>query len=205
MHGAQALLGSELSPGQRDSAQMIEQAAGNALEMINRTLDTYKMEKGEYRLQVESFDLSALLRKVARQTEMAFAGRDLRVNLSLPGAPVHCLGEALLSYSMFNNALKNAAEASPPGARVTVDVAPGYGAVHVVVENRGEVAPAMREHFFSKYAPSDKVGGHGLGTYSIRLMAGVQGGDVAVDSGNGVTRLTITLPASWARAAGQSS
>jgi nitrogen-specific signal transduction histidine kinase len=64
-----------------------------------------------------------------------------------------------------------------------------------VIENSGEVPAAMREHFFSKYAPSDKVGGHGLGTYSIRLMAGVQGGDVAMDSGDGVTRLTITLPA----------
>jgi two-component system, sensor histidine kinase and response regulator len=195
MHGAQSLLASELTAGQRDSAQMIEQAAGNALEMINRTLDMYKMEKGEYRPQVESFDLSALLRKVARQIEMAFIDRDLRVNVTLPSAPVHCLGEALLCYSMFNNALKNAAEASPPGAKVAVEVAPGYGAVHIVIENNGEVPPAMREHFFSKYAPSEKVGGHGLGTYSIRLMAGVQGGDVAMDSGDGVTRLTITLPA----------
>jgi hypothetical protein len=52
----------------------------------------------------------------------------------------------------------------------------------------------MRARFFDKYAPSDKVGGHGLGTYSIRLMAGVQGGDVAMDTGAGITRLTFTLP-----------
>jgi DNA-binding response OmpR family regulator len=194
MHGAQSLLAGALSDAQRDSARMIEQAAGNALEMINRTLDLYKMEKGEYRPQLEQFDLGALLRKVAVQAELAFGARGVRVQLSGPSAPVPCLGEPLLCYSMFNNALKNAAEASPDGAAIMVELAPGYGAAHVVIENRGEVAPPMRARFFDKYAPSDKVGGHGLGTYSIRLMAGVQGGDVAMDTGAGITRLTFTLP-----------
>ncbi len=195
MHGAQSLLAGELSDGQRDSAQMIEQAAGNALEMINRTLDLYKMEKGEYRPQLEQFDLAALLRKVAGQAELAFGARGIRVQVNAPADAVRCLGEPLLCYSLFSNALKNAAEASPDAAAVSVDLAPGYGAAHVVIENRGEVAPAMRAHFFDKYAPSDKVGGNGLGTYSIRLMAAVQGGDVAMDTGEGITRLTITLPA----------
>lgn len=194
MHGAQSLLAGALSDSQRDSARMIEQAAGNALEMINRTLDLYKMEKGEYRPQLEQFDLSALLHKVAEQAGMAFGARDVRVRVSGPSAPVRCLGEPLLCYSLFNNALKNAAEASPDGASVMVELAPGYGAIHIVIENKGEVPPAMRERFFDKYAPSDKVGGHGLGTYSIRLMAAVQGGEVAMDTGDGITRLTITLP-----------
>lgn len=136
----------------------------------------------------------ALLRKVAEQAELAFGARGVRVQVSGPSAPVRCLGEALLCYSMSNNALKNAAEASPDGAAIMVELAPGYCAAHVVIENRGEVAPAMRARIFDKYAPSDKVGGHGLGTYSIRLMAGVQGGDVAMNTGDGITRLTFTLP-----------
>jgi DNA-binding response OmpR family regulator len=194
LHGSQSLLGGELTASQRESAQMIEQAASNALEMINRTLDVYKMEKGEYRPQLEAFDLGGLLQKVAEQTELAFASRGVRVSLNQPGGAVASLGEPLLCYSLFNNAFKNAAEASPNDSVITVELAPGYGCVHVVIENRGEVTPAMRDHFFDKYAPSDKIGGHGLGTYSIRLMAEVQGGDVSMDTGDGVTRLTITLP-----------
>lgn len=194
LHGAQALLGSELTDAQRESARMIEQAAGNALEMINRTLDVYKMEQGQYQPRLESFDLVALLDKVARQTELAFGARALTVKVSNMPADVRCLGEPMLCYSLFNNALKNAAEASPDGAAVTVEFAPGYGCLHVVIENQGEVPAAMRGHFFDKYAPSEKVGGHGLGTYSIRLMAEVQGGDATMDTGDGVTRLTITLP-----------
>lgn len=194
MHGAQALLAGELTGSQRDSAHMIEQAAGNALEMINRTLDTYKMERGEYRAQLEAFDLGALLDKVARQAGLAFGSRGVTLRVEGAAAGVACLGEPLLCYSLFNNALKNAAEASPDGGEVVVRLAPVDASVQVLVENRGEVPAAMRAHFFGKYAPSDKVGGHGLGTYSIRLMAEVQGGLVAMETGDGMTRLAVTLP-----------
>jgi signal transduction histidine kinase len=194
MHGAQALLAGELTGSQRDSAHMIEQAAGNALEMINRTLDTYKMERGEYRAQLQAFDLGALLDKVARQAGLAFGARGVTLRVEGAAAGVACLGEPLLCYSLFNNALKNAAEASPDGGEVVVRLAPVDASVQVLVENRGEVPAAMRAHFFGKYAPSDKVGGHGLGTYSIRLMAEVQGGRVAMETGDGMTRLAVTLP-----------
>jgi signal transduction histidine kinase len=52
----------------------------------------------------------------------------------------------------------------------------------------------MRGRFFEKYATADKEDGSGLGTYSIRLMAEVQGGGASMDTGDGHTRLTITLP-----------
>ena len=73
-------------------------------------------------------------------------------------------------------------------------VAPGYGNLHVMIDNPGEVPVELRERFFDKYASSEKIGGTGLGTYSIRLMAEVQGGSVSMDTGSGVTKLTITLP-----------
>lgn len=193
LQGSQALLGSELNAAQRESAQMIEMAAGNALEMINRTLDVYKMEVGEYQPVLQPFDIGDLLAKVARQTELAFAWKKIRIEF--PSAPhSDCLGEPILCYSLFANVFKNAAEASPEGGAITVEVAPGYGSVHVVVDNEGEVAEEMRDRFFDKYATLDKVGGSGLGTYSVKLMAEVQGGEVAMESGDGHTRLTVTLP-----------
>ncbi|MES2898562.1 MAG: response regulator [Pseudomonadota bacterium] len=193
LQGSQALLEGPLSDAQRGSAEMIEMAAGNALEMINRTLDVYKMEKGQYQPVLERFDIGALLVKVAAQAELAFAHKQLRFVFP---APINstCLGEPLLCYSLFSNVLKNAAEASPEGAAISVDLAPGKGLVHVVVDNEGEVDPAMRERFFEKYASSNKVGGTGLGSYSVRLMAEVQGGDVSMESHGGHTRLTVTLP-----------
>jgi DNA-binding response OmpR family regulator len=192
LQSSQALQGTSLNEAQRERVSMIEMAAGNALEMINRTLDVYKMENGSYVPVAEKFDLAALLGKVVAQTEMAFSWK--RVRIAFPAPLVsHCLGEPLLCYSLLGNLLKNAAEASPEDGVVNVELAPGYGAVHVIAENQGEVAPALRERFFEKYA-TDKAGGTGLGTYSIRLMAEVQSGSVEMETGAGRTRLTVTLP-----------
>jgi two-component system sensor histidine kinase/response regulator len=161
--------------------------------MINRTLDIYRMEKGEYQPALQAFDLGALLQRVAQQTQLAFAPNRIEIRFAAPGDTV-CLGEPLLCYSMFSNAFKNAAEASPEGGTIKVDVAPGYGSLHVVIDNEGEVPLTMRGRFFEKYATADKEDGSGLGTYSIRLMAEVQGGGATMDTGDGHTRLTITLP-----------
>jgi len=193
LHASQALQDSPLNEGQLEHARMIEMAADNALEMINRTLDIYRMEKGEYQPALQAFDLGALLQRVARQTQLAFAPNRIEIRFAAPGDTV-CLGEPLLCYSMFSNAFKNAAEASPEGGTIKVDVAPGYGSLHVVIDNEGEVPLTMRGRFFEKYATADKEDGSGLGTYSIRLMAEVQGGGAAMDTGDGHTRLTITLP-----------
>lgn len=193
LHGSQALLCSPLTQTQREQAHMIETAAENALEMINRTLDVYKMEQGTYQPALQMFDLGEMLERVCQQARLAFDAHDVAVGFDKP-EDVLCLGEPLLCYSLFNNVLKNAIEASPPGGRVSVHIAPGYGNLHVMIDNAGEVPPPARERFFEKYAPSDKIGGNGLGTYSIRLMAEVQGGSVSMDTGHGRTRLTITLP-----------
>ncbi|MBQ5939375.1 MULTISPECIES: response regulator [unclassified Massilia] len=193
LHGSQFLLGSALNEAQEQQARMIEEAAEHALEMINRTLDVYKMEQGTYQPILQMFDLGTLLAKVAQQVQLAFTEKDVVIRFDAP-QDVMCLGEPMLCYSLFNNALKNAVEASPGGAAVRMVVAPGYGNLHVMIDNPGEVPVELRERFFDKYASSEKIGGTGLGTYSIRLMAEVQGGSVSMDTGSGVTKLTITLP-----------
>ncbi|OON60430.1 hypothetical protein B0920_15700 [Massilia sp. KIM] len=193
LHGSQALLNGSLSEAQEEQARMIEEAACNALEMINRTLDIYRMEQGNYQPVLQMFDLGALLSKVSKQVQLSCAGKDVVIRYEAP-QDVMCLGEPLLCYSLFNNVFKNAVEASPEGGAVRVYIAPGYGNLHVMIDNPGEVPAGMRERFFDKYATADKVGGTGLGTYSIKLMAEVQGGSVSMDTGAGMTRLTVTLP-----------
>ena len=192
LHASQALLAGDLADPQREHAHMIETAANHALGMINRTLDIHRMEKGEYQPALQPFDLGALLSRVAQQTEMAFADRRIAIRFAAPGDIV-CMGESLLCYSMFSNAFRNAAEAAPPGGTIRVDVVPAPACLRVVIDNEGEVPLTMRGRFFDKYATAGKTGGLGLGTYSIRLMAEVQGGDAAMETGDGHTRLTITL------------
>lgn len=50
------------------------------------------------------------------------------------------------------------------------------------VHNSGEVPPDIQSRFFDKYATSGKSAGLGLGTYSARLMARVQEGDITMET-----------------------
>jgi two-component system sensor histidine kinase/response regulator len=192
LQSSQSLLAGDLDTQQRASAEMIQMAASNALEMVNRTLDVYKMEMGQYQPVLEAFDLASLLDRAARQTEVAFGWKKIRVILTDLGMG-HCMGEPLLCYSLLTNLLKNAAEASPEGGLISIDGQRSVAGIAVVIGNQGEVPAALHDTFFDKYATANKVGGSGLGTYSVRLMAEVQGGGVGMQSNDGQTRITVTL------------
>ena len=69
-------------------------------------------------------------------------------------------------------------------------------AVELSIHNLGVVPAGVRAAFFEKYATSGKVGGFGLGTYSARLMARVQEGELTMESSEEAgTTLRLRLPA----------
>ncbi len=174
--------------------QDIQDAGMRMLQMINSSLDIFKMERGFYRLIPVPVDLLALTVKIVREKTSALKRRNLNVNITREGRPLQsgqsCLiqGEELLCYSMLANLLKNAIEASPPGNRIHVnfEVRP-----HTVVQihNLGVVPMPIRGCFFDKYITHNKPGGTGLGNYSARLIAETLQGSISftTDENDGTT------------------
>ena len=107
------------------------------------------------------------------------------------------LGDAMLTYSLLNNLLKNACEAAPERTRVSATLFAGQP-LRIEITNKGVVPEAIRARFFDKFVTDGKASGTGLGTYSARLLARAQHGEVvfAVDDDADTTTLMITLPAS---------
>lgn len=177
---------------------MVERAALRVLSMVNLSLDLYRMEEGTYRLRAQAVDLGAVVQTVARELQAHAYSKNVRIALDLPVEPLYARGEELLCYSILGNLLKNAVEASPDGAEVRVSLHRFTGvaqdAVALEIHNRGEVPQAVRDEFFDKYATHGKPGGTGLGTYSARLMARVQRGELAMASDASGTLLTLRLP-----------
>src|SRR5207244_10546541 len=95
--------------------------------------------------------------------------------------PVHAWAEEMLCYSLLANLLKNAVEASIEGSAVTITIRED-SAAFIEIHNDGAVPAQVHSRFFEKYATAGKDAGTGLGTYSARLMARVQGGDVTMKS-----------------------
>lgn len=188
-----------LGPEQEELLGVVERAGYRILSMVNLSLDLYKMENGSYIFRPDAVDLVELLDKVLADLRSHAASKHVALRVvAPPGAPVLAWAEELLCYSLLANLVKNALEASPEGAAVTLtlDAQPSAQAVTLAIHNDGEVPEAVQGQFFQKYATAGKASGTGLGTYSARLMARVQDGDITMrTSADEGTTLTVRLRA----------
>jgi len=181
--------------------RLIEENGYKMLSMINLSLDLFKIERGSYRLSPEPVELLAMARRLFVEFAALAGPRKLACVLTVGGREArpedtaYLCGERLLLYTMLANCVKNALEASPPGGRVTVDVAAGEPTVLRVV-NRGAAPASLRDRFFTKYATVGKPGGTGLGAYSARLIAETHGGSARMETSDEAdcTVVTLTLP-----------
>jgi PAS domain S-box-containing protein len=190
----------ELTQPQQKLVRLIEDAAADMLDMINLSLDLYKMESGRYEVRPDSVDVMRLLRRIARELGPLLQARavELVVDVadSTPEAePLMARGEVLLCRSLFSNLIKNAVEAAPEDSTVTVQAGRRGNNVAVDIHNLGGVPEGIRDRFFEKYVTAGKEQGSGLGTYSALLIAQTLGGSVALDSLPEETSIRVTLPA----------
>lgn len=190
-----------LAPEDRELLGTIERAGTRILTMVNLSLDLFRMESGTYQLHPRAVDVAEVARRVAADLESQAASKnvDVRVranNASAASNPVHASAEEILCYSMLANLVKNAIEAAPEGSGVSIDLHSETDSVNIRIHNKGAVAEEMRERFFEKYARAGKSAGLGLGTYSARLMARVQGGEVSMETSEAAgTTLSVRLKA----------
>ncbi len=195
------LMDDNLDASQRDMLLRIEDAGYTLLSMINLSTTIFKMEHGTYQLTPEPMDLASLMRKLFGSLEDTAQLRDIQLQLriqdqdALPedAFPFKC--EELLCHSMFSNLLGNALDASPAGTNITVQIErTAQKNVSIAISNQGEVPVEIQERFFEKYATAGKSRGTGLGTYSARLIANAHGGDISMQSKDGLVCVRVLLP-----------
>jgi len=197
------LMNPHLTKKERDDLTMIEAAGYRMLQMINMSLDLVKMERGMYQLRPVPVNLVQVIKKVTLETYPLIQQKRLTMRILLNDQPVRkqdelsVSGEELLCYSMLANLLSNAVKASPEGALVTICLT-GDEMPTISIHNAGSVAEEIRDRFFEKYVTSHNDSqGTGLGTYSAKLMAEIQHGDINMTSSEQEgTTLIIRLPGS---------
>ncbi len=178
---------------------IIERAGYRILNLVNLSLDLFRMEQGSYPFRPQPVDLLEVMRTVAADLRPHATTKDVAIDIRVDGlwaeaaAPIHAWAEELLCYSMLANLVKNAVEAAPEGSRVRLDLARSDPLV-LRIHNAGAVPPAVRGRFFQKYATAGKSDGTGLGAYSAWLMARIQGGALVMHTSEEEgTTLELTL------------
>lgn len=188
-----------MSNKQTAQLRLVEETALQALNMINMSTELFKIETGRFKLNAQPVKIAGILHRIIDIFRATFAVKHLSIAIETnqrvgEDAPL-ALGDAMFCYSLLQNLIKNACEASPENSRVTVtlnNVTP----LEIVIVNKGAVPIEIREHFFEKFITFGKQGGTGLGTYSARLLTEAQNGTLSLqvsDAANSTT-LTITLP-----------
>jgi CheY-like chemotaxis protein len=190
----------DLNEEQTEMLDMIEESGYKMLDMINLSLDLYKMETGKYKFDPVPVNLLAVVNKIFKEIRDEVEARELSIKILVRGEPANqqdlflIQGDELLCYSMLSNIIKNAVEASPVSEQVEVAMTSGESAV-IGIHNAGAVPIDIRETFFEKYTTSGKPGGTGLGTYSAKLIAQTLGGNIQLETSDKAgTTITIELP-----------
>ena len=180
--------------------ELVEETILQVLSMVNLSAELLKIETGRFHLNAVPLNIVRLLNRIVDTTRPAFVEKGLSILLESDPAdnnsgPVEVLGEATFCYSIFQNLLKNACEASPPQSVVSIRIHVGSD-VRVEIKNQGAVPKQIRDRFFDKFVTHGKHDGTGLGTYSARLLTEAQNGNIelAVFDAEDTTAITVHLP-----------
>jgi PAS domain S-box-containing protein len=190
------LLGSDLSPRQREQAEAISQSAEALLRIINDLLDFSKIEAGRLTVEEIPFDLPALLSDVMELYEPRAHGKGLGFTLEQSNAmPKWIQGDPLRIRQILLNLLDNALKFTDKGA-VQLVVFPLQAGHHppiwrFTVRDTGVGIPAKAQaHIFEAFAQADgstsrRFGGTGLGLTICSQLADLMGGRLSLDSQSG--------------------
>jgi len=195
------LRGGSLTAEEEELTRGIIEAGYTMLEMINSSLDLFKMEQGIYPLQAVEVNLVRILSQIIRESRESASAGAFSFRTMKDGAPLQendaffIWGEELLCYSLLSNLLKNAIEASPQGGEIVLDLVSGKSNT-ICIHNLGMVPEEVQGKFFDKYVTAGKKKGTGLGTYSAKLMAETLGGEIDFSTSREEgTTVRVSLPA----------
>lgn len=167
--------------------------------MIEDLLNLSWLESNQYQ-NFEYIDLADLMSEVEQRTAERSSAAKVEVEFDLsPG--IQLSGERTQLVSALVNLVDNAVKHSLSNSTILVKVAAqGSRWLDISVSNYGEDIPvAEQSRIFERFYRletdrSRKTGGTGLGLAICRHVVVNHGGEIAVESGAGLTKFTITLP-----------
>ena len=129
------LMDENLSADQREDIELIRESGKRMLDLIDLSLDLFKMETGQLNYSPNRIDLTRILQNVCAFIAQPLSRKQLSLEIrhngqavslesadgNPPGA-VMVAADARLLGSMLGNLLANAVEASPPGENIRLDI-----------------------------------------------------------------------------------
>ncbi len=136
-----------------------------------------------------------VIEDVLRFQEKEFADREIKIEGELPESTPLIMADRNQLKQVFFNLLKNAMEAMQPGGMLGIRVRADDDSVFVRFADAG--VGIKQEDLAKLFSPyhTTKVGGHGLGLMIVQRIMREHGGQVGIESKEGVgTVVTLQFP-----------
>ena len=188
------LLGTPLSPEQREYAEQVARSGQEMLAIIDDVLDISRMETGRLELAIADFDvrdtIDAGLRGGTPRCRPP-RGCDFEVRVE-PGVPTTLRGDGRRVQQVLMNLVANAVKFTDRGGiavRLHAEPRPGRGAATrcEVTDTGIGIDPSTIERMFEPFTQADpsttrRHGGAGLGLAIVRDLVRLMGGTISVES-----------------------
>ena len=202
------LAGTELTPKQSEYVQLIRSSGKSLLFLINDILDFSKIEAGKLELEIAEFDLRELIETVVGILAIRASDKNIELRYSYAvDLSVRFVGDPNRIRQTLFNLVGNAIKFTDKGG-VHIRVLqpdrthPGETAsIYFEIADTGIGIPKERiDRLFQSFSQVDRswnrrFGGTGLGLVISQRLVNLMGGDIGVDSEEGVgTTFWFTLP-----------
>ncbi len=191
------LMADDLQADHRDNLTTAKNCADTLLRLINDILDLSKLEAGKYNLRDEDFDIKELIEEtVAAQLPVA-RGKSLTLDCSFGGTmPKLVRGDAQRIQQVLNCLISNAIKfTNEGGVRIKVacidDVLDKIKLRVAVADSGIGISDEDKKKLFIRFSQVDasdtrKYGGSGLGLVITKQLVELMGGDIMVQSKEGL-------------------
>ena len=170
--------------------------------LVRTMLEISRMQAdGVDESQMTRFDLVDAVTQALLTFENAIRQRRLEVEVDVPDKVLYTTAHRDSIVQVVSNLVDNAVKFANDCGYLTISVKVHGAKAHVTVKNTGPVIPAKELPFiFARFHKLDKSRskdptGVGLGLYIVKTIIGAHGEEIWVESHDGVTAFTFTLPA----------
>jgi two-component system sensor histidine kinase/response regulator len=190
------MLGTPLTPEQREYAEMIRTSGETLLALVNDVLDLSRVEAGKLTIEAIDFHLDDLVESVIEQFAARAAAKRLKFrSVAAPDAARQLRGDSHRIRQILTNLVGNAIKFTDRGEVVVTVMQPQQMENRVVlrflVTDTGiGIAAAAQPRLFTPFTQADgsttrKYGGSGLGLAVSRQLVEAMDGEIGVISVQG--------------------
>ncbi|OFX11506.1 MAG: hypothetical protein A2516_01195 [Alphaproteobacteria bacterium RIFOXYD12_FULL_60_8] len=198
-HGAQALLSGELTAPQRAQATDLAHAAQRLERLIHDIADLASVEAGSVALELDAFDISAMIEEVLSLVRERVQDRGLNLVVERPAESGWMVADEKRLKRVLYNLMDNSIKFTPEDGKITLSVAKFEDRVEFVVADTGiGISAKDCARVFNSFAQTVagiEAGGSGLGLSLVKTFVELHGGTVTLDSTpHKGTTVTCRLP-----------